>query len=319
GATYVPPLVDSDYSLTRIIEEYGERNDLLKLVLAAKTEQDRARAEYEKRIQEELRFETRRLEFEMMLHRNYFKQQEREQEEKRIQIMQQQQMPPPTTAHRSDIVLQSPLPQQQAPHLHHQPPGHMPPPMATGLMPPPAPYGMPAQAQHDPYNMRSYHHPDTPGGFDARAHSTSFAFFKQPLGTTIHHPSAYVVPGEPSASVAAPPNTADPKARRLADGSAAANGNGNSNSNSSSGGSAVLGSGLLQVPNRPLAPATTAHGRLGIKDRRPVPPAVSGLSVRIMGNDHSMSDSPRSAPVDGPNQLKRKISHDEVIMALRRK
>ncbi|KAI8318749.1 hypothetical protein GQ54DRAFT_299925 [Martensiomyces pterosporus] len=108
AAAFVPPLGDSDYSLTRIIEEYGERNDLLKLVLSAKTEQDRARAEYERRIQEELRFETRRLEFEMMLHSNYFKQQEREQDEKRQQQQQiLQQMPPPT--HRSDIVLQSPL------------------------------------------------------------------------------------------------------------------------------------------------------------------------------------------------------------------
>ncbi|KAJ2810564.1 hypothetical protein FBU31_007964, partial [Coemansia sp. 'formosensis'] len=76
-----PPLGNnSECSLTRIIELYGERTDILRLVLSAKSEEDRARAEYERRVQEELRYETRRLEFEMMLHNNYFKQQERDQQ-----------------------------------------------------------------------------------------------------------------------------------------------------------------------------------------------------------------------------------------------
>ncbi|KAI8318750.1 hypothetical protein GQ54DRAFT_299926 [Martensiomyces pterosporus] len=204
------------------------------------------------------------------------------------------------------------VPQQQ-PHLHHQQ-APLPPAfhasetpaaaIAAGHMVPPVPYGIPAST-HDPYNMRSYHHPDTPGGLDGRAHTTPFAFFKQPLGATVSHPSAYTIPGEVPGSASAHGREhgiaaagTDQKARRPVDGGS---------------------SGPSQVPNRPLAPASATHGRLGIKDRRPVPPAVSGLSVRIMANDHSMSDSPRSAPVDGPNQLKRKISHDEVMMALRRK
>ncbi|KAJ1999666.1 hypothetical protein GGI04_004472, partial [Coemansia thaxteri] len=80
---FVPPppsLGTSESSLTRIIELYGERTDLLRLVLSAKAEEDRARAEYERRVQEELRFETRRLDFEMLLHSNFFKQQERDQQ-----------------------------------------------------------------------------------------------------------------------------------------------------------------------------------------------------------------------------------------------
>ncbi|KAJ1851140.1 hypothetical protein LPJ57_007907, partial [Coemansia sp. RSA 486] len=55
GVMAQPPSIESELSLVRIIEEYGERTDLLRLVLAAKTEQDRARAEYERRLQEELR------------------------------------------------------------------------------------------------------------------------------------------------------------------------------------------------------------------------------------------------------------------------
>ncbi|KAJ2451012.1 hypothetical protein GGF42_004355, partial [Coemansia sp. RSA 2424] len=70
--------------------------------------------------------------------------------------------------------------------------------------------------------------------------------------------------------------------------------------------------------HHPSAYSEQQH-QLGIRERRPVPPAVSGLSVRILSHDHSLADAPRSAPVDGPDMKKRKISHDEVIMALRRK
>ncbi|KAJ2811116.1 hypothetical protein GGI24_006890, partial [Coemansia furcata] len=65
------------------------------------SEEDRARAEYERRVQEELRYETRRLEFEMMLHSNYFKQQERDQQPPQLV------MAPPPPPHA--VVLHSPI------------------------------------------------------------------------------------------------------------------------------------------------------------------------------------------------------------------
>ncbi|KAJ1766440.1 hypothetical protein LPJ74_005892, partial [Coemansia sp. RSA 1843] len=99
-----PLQTTGDLTLTQIISEYGERTDLLRLVLAAKTEQDRAKAEYERRLQEEMRFETRRLEFEMMLHDNYFKQQEQQQQ-------QQQLVGPPHQHH-------PPIPPHAAGHIH---------------------------------------------------------------------------------------------------------------------------------------------------------------------------------------------------------
>ncbi|KAJ2778803.1 hypothetical protein GGI15_004070 [Coemansia interrupta] len=250
-----PPGIENELSLMRIISEYGERTDLLRLVLASKTEQDRARAEYERRLQEELRYETRRIEFEMMLHGNLFKQQEREHEEKRQQQQQQQQlMPPPPNVpagmHRGDMVLHSPIGHLQTGGQHaypHQQQAH---------------YG----AAHDPHSQaRSYHHPDTPGGPDVRPNAHPFAFFKSPLGgAPINHPSAY---GQQQQQKQPPPQ------------------------------------------------------QLGIRERRPVAPAVSGLSVRTVDGGHGLGDgAPRSAPVDGPAAHgKRKISHDEVIMALRRK
>ncbi|KAJ2448745.1 hypothetical protein EV183_005282 [Coemansia sp. RSA 2336] len=271
-ATFVlppPPLTDSNLSLTRIIEEYGEQTDLLKLVLTAKTEQDRARAEYERRVQEELRFETRRVEFEMLLHSNYFKQQE-----------QQQQMMTHPQVHRSDLVVQSPI----GPMTHASRPQQ--PTVPAGHVVAPGSYAMPVA--HDPNQARSYHHPDTPGGLDGRSVQNPFAFFKMPLGPHVHHPSAYAAHGEKGnagssqhANAAAhPATTAAPRA--------------------SSGGAGA-----------------SSNAALG--NRRPVPPAVSGLSVQIVGGDASMASTPHSAPVDGPEQKKRKVSHDEVIMALRRK
>ncbi|KAJ2564438.1 hypothetical protein GGH12_001985 [Coemansia sp. RSA 1822] len=252
-ATFVlppPPQTDSNLSLTRIIEEYGERTDLLKLVLLAKTEQDRARAEYERRVQEELRFETRRLEFEMMLHGNHFKQQE------------QQQHMMPASVHRSDVVMQSPIgPLAHAPH-----------PQQVGHMVAPVSYGMPPA--HDA-SMRAYHHPDTPGGLDNRGAQNPFAFFKMPLGAQVHHPSAYATHGE------------------------------NSQHNGTAG-----HAGITSPTDR------AANAAIG--SRRQVAPAVSGLTVRIMNSDVGAANAPHSAPVDGPEK-KRKVSHDEVIMALRRK
>ncbi|KAJ2136279.1 hypothetical protein IW136_003962 [Coemansia sp. RSA 678] len=246
-----PPQTDSNLSLTRIIEEYGERTDLLKLVLLAKTEQDRARAEYERRVQEELRFETRRLEFEMMLHGNHFKQQE-----------QQQQHMMPASVHRSDVVMQSPIgPLAHAPH-----------PQQVGHMVAPVSYGMPPA--HDA-SMRAYHHPDTPGGLDNRGAQNPFAFFKMPLGAQVHHPSAYATHGE------------------------------NSQHNGTAG-----HAGITSPP--------TDRANAAIGSRRQVAPAVSGLTVRIMNSDAGPANAPHSAPVDGPEK-KRKVSHDEVIMALRRK
>ncbi|KAJ1850648.1 hypothetical protein LPJ57_008063, partial [Coemansia sp. RSA 486] len=64
---------------------------------------------------------------------------------------------------------------------------------------------------------------------------------------------------------------------------------------------------------------SSANLQLGIRERRPVPPAVSGLSVRIVDQTSMVDAAPRSAPVDGPALGKRRISHDEVIRALRRK
>ncbi|KAI7835188.1 hypothetical protein BX661DRAFT_195722 [Kickxella alabastrina] len=258
-ANATPP-AGGDYSLRRIIELYGEQADLLRVVLSAKTEQDRARAEYERRVQEEWRYETRRVEFEMMLHGNYFKQQEREYEQQQQQQQQQQ------NRHMGVVVsggmhreIHSPIgplqqQQQQQPPLSLPPQGthHHP---QTPAMATPAGYG---SSSHDPYrNVRSYHHPDTPGGLDGR-NPNPFAFFKMPLGAPLHHPSAY------------PPQ---------------------------------------QKPRPPM------------RDRK-VAPAISGLSVRIVDHGGNIDDGnvPQSAPVDGPAaQAKRKISHDEVIMALRRK
>ncbi|KAJ2851973.1 hypothetical protein IWW36_000746 [Coemansia brasiliensis] len=279
-ATFVlppPPLTDSNLSLTRIIEEYGEQTDLLKLVLTAKTEQDRARAEYERRVQEELRFETRRVEFEMMLHSNYFKQQEQQ---------QQQQLMAHPQIHRGDLVVQSPIgpmthasrPQQQQ-QQQTVPTGHI---VASGS------YAMPVA--HDLNQARSYHHPDTPGGLDGRNVQNPFAFFKMPLGQHVHHPSAYATHGEKGST----------SSSQHVVNAAAAHPAANTAPRANSGGSG--------------APANTMIG-----NRRPVPPAVSGLSVQIVGGDANKANAPHSAPVDGPEQKKRKVSHDEVIMALRRK
>ncbi|KAJ1902065.1 hypothetical protein LPJ66_000314 [Kickxella alabastrina] len=249
------PPVGGDYSLRRIIELYGEQADLLRVVLSAKTEQDRARAEYERRVQEEWRYETRRVEFEMMLHGNYFKQQEREYEQQQQQQNRHMGVVVSGGMHREIHSPIGPLQQQQ----QQQPPLSLPPQGAhhhpqTPAMATPAGYG---SSSHDHYrNVRSYHHPDTPGGLDGRS-PNPFAFFKMPLGAPLHHPSAY-----------------SPQ----------------------------------QKPRPPM------------RDRK-VAPAISGLSVRIVDHGGNIDGNvPQSAPVDGPAaQAKRKISHDEVIMALRRK
>ncbi|KAJ2647017.1 hypothetical protein IWW40_005011 [Coemansia sp. RSA 1250] len=276
-ATFVlppPPLTDSNLSLTRIIEEYGEQTDLLKLVLTAKTEQDRARAEYERRVQEELRFETRRVEFEMMLHSNYFKQQEQQQQQ------QQQQMMAHPQVHRSDLVVQSPIgPMTHASRPQQQQQQTVP----TGHVVAPGSYAMPVA--HDLNQARSYHHPDTPGGLDGRNAQNPFAFFKMPLGPHVHHPSAYAAHGEKG------------------------------NAGSSQHASAAAHPAANTAPR--ANGGSTANATLG--NRRPVPPAVSGLSVQIVDGDANKANAPHSAPVDGPEQKKRKVSHDEVIMALRRK
>ncbi|KAJ2724480.1 hypothetical protein GGI07_001911 [Coemansia sp. Benny D115] len=278
---------ETEYSLTHLIEQYGERTDLLKLVLSAKTEQDRARAEYERRLQEELKYETRRLEFEMLLHENMFRQQEREHEDKRMMGLHG------APVRRADVLVASPgascmcgaAPTAHPPHppaqSMQQQQQQPPPPLQQQAMhtgPPAAgtgPYG--------PYgHMRAYHHPDTPGGPDARGGQNPFAFFKMPLGgAPLHHPSAYR-PANAGPLKQYPPNPQQ-----------------------------------QQQPQQP-------QQQLGIRERRRhVPPAVSGLSVRIVNPSaaDAMADAaPRSAPVDGPSQNnKRKISHDEVIMALRRK
>ncbi|KAJ2717063.1 hypothetical protein H4R19_000230 [Coemansia spiralis] len=266
-----PPLPprDSGLSLTRVIEEYGERTDLLRLVLTAKTEEDRARAEHERRLQEELRFETRRIEFEMLLHSNYFKQQD--------QQYQQQLLQP---VHRSDMVLNSPVvPVALHPRLQH--PRALPHPYQphAGHV---VAYSVPVAAAHqDPSGTRAYHHPDTPGGLDGHGAQNPFAFFKMPLGAPVYHPSAYgshrpaphhhVTSGAPAQAVRAPRPQPQPQPQ----------------------------------------PAGAA--------RRPVPPAVNGLSVRIIDREARLTDASLSAPVDGPEAKKRKISHEEVIMALRRK
>ncbi|KAJ2384147.1 hypothetical protein GGI05_005096 [Coemansia sp. RSA 2603] len=135
-------------------------------------------------------------------------------------------------------------------------------------------------APHDLHgHARSYHHPDTPGGPDVRPNAHPFAFFKSPLG------------GAPINH----PSAYGQQPQQQAGGRQA--------------GPATSGSSTHQAV-RPL----------GIRERRAVPPAVSGLSVRTVDSAHSMGErAPQSAPVDGPAHGKRKISHDEVIMALRRK
>ncbi|KAJ2511270.1 hypothetical protein H4217_007466 [Coemansia sp. RSA 1939] len=327
-------------TLTDIISEYGERTDVLRLVLAAKTEQDRAKAEYERRLQEEMRFETRRLEFEMMLHDNYFKQQEQQQQQQ-----QQQQQPggpvhhlpshphPPHAGgggggHRSDMVLHSPVGQpqqahyisaprhqhigagnvaqkQQQPHKPQQAP--VPPAAMHVIHPQNGAYGGPVVAAV-PHDMRAYHHPDTPGGPDAPNAQTPFAFFKTPLGAQVSHPSAFVTRDADSklaprfAGEMLPPGSVP-----LQDAA-----------NLRPDGNGVSTMQQQQQQQRALQRrdmATPVH------ELRAVPPAVGGLSLRIgsgVAAEKDAADAPRSAPVDGPNQ-KRKISHDEVIMALRRK
>ncbi|PIA15496.1 hypothetical protein COEREDRAFT_82035 [Coemansia reversa NRRL 1564] len=291
GAGFIPPPRDSSLTLTRIIEEYGERTDLLRLVLAAKTEEDRSRAEYERRIQEELRLETRRVEFEMMLHENMFKQQEHHK--------QQQMMLPPShlsqSVHRNDIVIQSPIgPLAHAHHPHQQPlqkPGHM---VAQGS------YGMQVPSmQREPSNTRSYHHPDTPGGLDARAAQNPFAFFKMPLGDNVYHPSAYHTRGEKSANGTYPHPQKPPQSHSTSVGNVASSSNGSS------------------LPSSSYGSGTHAKPGGGFKESESL--AANELSVRIVESDPKSAHAPRSAPVDGPELKKRKVSHDEVIMALRRK
>ncbi|KAJ2491118.1 hypothetical protein IWW37_002571 [Coemansia sp. RSA 2050] len=287
-----PPLGNnSECSLTRIIEMYGERTDILRLVLSAKSDEDKARAEYERRVQEELRYETRRLEFEMLLHTNYFKQQERDQQQSQLVMG-----PPPPPQHPHAAVLHSPLglatvhhPASQQQHQSSSSGAHM----AASH------YGMQSVA-HDPNGLRAYHHPDTPGGLDVRTNQHPFAFFKMPPGAPLHHPSAY------SEQQHVPHS--------------------GNNINSGGSGSSQMSSSRSQLQLSGGSNGSGSKARqqqqqqhLGIRDRRPVPPAVSGLSVRILSHDHSLADAPRSAPVDGPDMKKRKISHDEVIMALRRK
>ncbi|KAJ2083319.1 hypothetical protein H4R24_000879 [Coemansia sp. RSA 988] len=290
GFSMAPPR-DSSLTLTRIIEEYGEHTDLLRLVLAAKTEEDRARTEYERRIQEELRLESRRIDFEMMLHENMFKQQEH-------QKQQQQLMPPPShlpqSIHRNDVVLQSPI--GPVTHSHHPHPLPTP-----GHMVPQGSYGMQVPMKQESGNTRSYHHPDTPGGLDARAAQNPFAFFKMPLGDNVYHPSAYHTYGEKSSNGTHPPPQKPPHSHSSSVGHAG--------STSSSGNGASLSSS---------SHSAVAHGKPG-GARESDSLAASELSVRIVESDPKSAHAPRSAPVDGPELKKRKVSHDEVIMALRRK
>ncbi|KAJ2547035.1 hypothetical protein EV175_005377, partial [Coemansia sp. RSA 1933] len=318
-AQHQPPVATGDLTLTQIISEYGERTDLLRLVLAAKTEQDRAKAEYERRLQEEMRFETRRLEFEMMLHDNYFKQQEQQKQQMVGPLHQHHPPIPPHAAaaaaghiHRNDMVLHSPIGPPQQVHYHpahhkHPPGGHGGPPQQqqqqAGMhMAPPqnGTYGAPPPSAS---SMRSYHHPDTPGGPDAQ-HSgqNPFAFFKMPLGTQIQHPSAYAMH------------------EKHAQRHAAEHLPGGMSSHETQGGptSRPGGGGTNGASKHRTSPPRHENAADGSRQKRTVPPAVSGLSLRIGGGMGGGADAPRSAPVDGLNQ-KRKISHDEVIMALRRK
>ncbi|KAJ1766733.1 hypothetical protein LPJ74_005739 [Coemansia sp. RSA 1843] len=164
-------------------------------------------------------------------------------------------------------------------------------------------YGIPVVAAppHGSHNMRAYHHPDTPGGPDAHSGQNPFAFFKMPLGAQIQHPSAYLAhPNEKHA----PRYTTEPQSGSLSSQETLGP--------SSSSRPGTNGSSKHQIsPHR--------DQQVSGREKRTVPPAVSGLSLRIGGVHSNMAaDAPRSAPVDGPNQ-KRRISHDEVIMALRRK
>ncbi|KAJ2655978.1 hypothetical protein IWW48_005259 [Coemansia sp. RSA 1200] len=337
-----PLLATNDMTLTDIISEYGERTDVLRLVLAAKTEQDRAKAEYERRLQEEMRFETRRLEFEMMLHDNYFKQQEQQQQ----QQQQQQQLggpvhhlpshPHPPHAgggggggHRSDMVLHSPVGQPQQAHYvsapRHQHIGtgnvaqkqqqqQLKPQQATVptaamhvIHPQNGAYGGPVVAAV-PHDMRAYHHPDTPGGPDAPNAQTPFAFFKTPLGAQVSHPSAFATRDADNKHA---PRFAG---EMLPPGSVPLQDAANPRPD---------GNGISVMQQQQQQQRALQHRDMAAPghELRAVPPAVGGLSLRIgsgVAAEKDAADAPRSAPVDGPNQ-KRKISHDEVIMALRRK
>ncbi|KAJ2904980.1 hypothetical protein GGI21_004222, partial [Coemansia aciculifera] len=170
-----------------------------------------------------------------------------------------------------------------------------------------APYAVQTVA-HDPNSLRAYHHPDTPGGLDIRTNQHPFAFFKLPPGAPLHHPSAYneqqqashsggnINSGGSASSQVSSGRPQQQQQMQLSGGSNTSNGNGS---------------------NKPRQ--QQQQQQLGIRERRPVPPAVTGLSVRILSRDNNMADAPRSAPVEGPDMKKRRISHDEVIMALRRK
>ncbi|KAJ2467272.1 hypothetical protein GGI02_004092, partial [Coemansia sp. RSA 2322] len=310
---FVPPppsLGTSESSLTRIIELYGERTDLLRLVLSAKAEEDRARAEYERRVQEELRFETRRLDFEMLLHSNFFKQQERDQQLQQ-QLVLAPSIPP---SHAHAVALHSPL-GPPPPHYSHSQQQQQSTANGHAVTVPQPSYAMqPVVAAHEASGLRAYHHPDTPGGPDGRANQNPFAFFKLPPGAPLHHPSAYSEQQQQYTGQSS---------------GGGMNSGGSGSSQMSSGGrpqpqqqqqqqqQQLSGGGsgpkARQQQQQPPPPSSV------IRDRQPVMPAVSGLSVRILNHDRGLADAPRSAPVDGPGINKRPFSHEEVITALRRK
>ncbi|KAJ2653318.1 hypothetical protein GGH99_007544, partial [Coemansia sp. RSA 1285] len=194
---------------------------------------------------------------------------------------------------------------QQQPHKPQQAP--VPPAAMHVIHPQNGAYGGPVVAAV-PHDMRAYHHPDTPGGPDAPNAQTPFAFFKTPLGAQVSHPSAFVTRDADSklaprfAGEMLPPGSVP-----LQD---AANPRPDGN-----------GVSVMQQQHQQQRALQRRDMATPVHELRAVPPAVGGLSLRIgsgVAAEKDAADAPRSAPVDGPNQ-KRKISHDEVIMALRRK
>ncbi|KAJ1678540.1 hypothetical protein EV182_003847, partial [Spiromyces aspiralis] len=205
------------------------------------------------------------------------------------------------------------------------------------------------------HQSRSYHHPDTPGGPGAYPVSQSpFAFFKQPLGEHISHPSSKLQPEAPPrsreetmSSTVISPDHAGPRYAALY--YSPLHFPHVSHHRRSGGGPAPLPpvyrhSSMGRQPAHPsqqLSPSTSSTPTVsrdvapvsGARSgpRKHVPPAVEGLSVNIRALNRSPpnrygssnNDGPMSAPVQGgtaaSSLLKRKFNHDDVLEAIRRK
>ncbi|KAJ1921096.1 hypothetical protein H4219_000955 [Mycoemilia scoparia] len=314
-----------DLTLSELLVRYEGNKEMLGLVLSAKSEEDRAKVERERRRIEELRLENKRmdLEFERFRHYRYYQ--------------HRPQYPVgPMTAHPVFQPYPYPHHHPQAQHRYPQgqhyngqfsardrmevspiggPRSHTD--VAISYRPegPPRDHQRPPAAGSSHHPVRSYHHPDTPGGPSSNVASQSpFAFFKQPIGEVIHHPSQ-LHPKHPA-------------------GHRATSYSGNYRPH---GGQHLAPSAKDQDLSKSPARYGSSSAASNPNLCKHVPPAVEGLSVNIgalnrgpekqleagsvenFNGKRLQSDGPMSAPVRGPSFQKRKIRHEDVLEALRRK